>query len=103
MSMVSADLLTKVKTQMRQLGLTQKGLASACNLDQGHISKVLSGKLKLADKTKTALTAWLAEKTDGETIDNSEVHEIVERLTRAPSDRRMQIMQLLRIVDRLAR
>lgn len=85
------------------MGITQARLAAACGIDQGHLSKVLSGKLKLAAKTEAALRAWLAETADGISPDDAEVRAIAERLARTPSKRRKQIMQLLHLVEQLTR
>ena len=103
MSTIADSLLAKVNLRRAGLGITQARLAATCGINQGHLSKVLAGKLKLAAKTEAALSAWLAETSDDVAGESTEIHDIVERLAQAPLDRRMQIMQLLRIVDRLAR
>lgn len=103
MSTIPGDLCAQINARRTHLGVTQACLAAACGLNQGHLSKVLSGKLKLAAKTETALRAWLLETADGIVPEDAEVHAIAERLSRTPSRRRMQIMQLLRLVEQLAR
>lgn len=83
--------------------MTQDALAAACGLNQGHLSKVLAGKLKLAAKTRAALHAWLISSHDGSAVNGDEIRRVIERIAQAPAGRQMEIMQLLRIVDRLAR
>lgn len=100
--MASDDLLAKVTDKRMREGVTQADLAAACGMNQGHLSKVLAGKLKLATKTEAALSLWLIETTEGRRDNNKEIRDIIGRLTRAPSGRRMEIMQLLRIVDKLS-
>ncbi|MBF0130058.1 MAG: hypothetical protein HQL33_08690 [Alphaproteobacteria bacterium] len=83
--------------------MTQAALAAACDLNQGHLSRVLARKLKLAAKTEAALRAWLARTAEEVVTADADIRGIVERLASAPSERRMQIMQLLQIVEQLTR
>lgn len=102
--MTGDDLLKAVNERMARLRLRQEDVAAACGCTQGHLSKVLKHKAKLARKTEAALRRWLAG-TDGGggTDDAREVRELVERLVQGPAERRMRIMQLLRILDGMAR
>lgn len=104
MSTVASDLLERVRERMAALRATQEEVASSCGLSQPHLSKVLSKKIKLAPKTQRLLAAWL---TDGrlpeEDSGTQELGQLVERLLEGPGERRMQIMQLLRILDGLTR
>ncbi|MGY0778895.1 hypothetical protein ACW7BC_13455 [Azospirillum argentinense] len=102
--MTGDDLLKAVNERMARLRLRQDDVAAACGCTQGHLSKVLKRKVKLAQKTEAALRGWL-ERTDGDggTSDAREVKELVDRLVQGPVERRMRIMQLLRILDGMAR
>jgi len=67
-------------------------------------SKVLAKKIKLASKTQRVLTAWLMDdKPARESGGAQELGQLVDRLLDGSDRRRMQIMQLLRILDRLTR
>lgn len=103
MSTTEDDLLAQVNARRAHLRVTQKVLASACGLDQGHLSKVLAGKVKLAPKTERLLRGWLAASQNGSAVNEEEIRRLVERISKAPAERQMEIMQLLRIVERLAR
>ena len=97
------DILAQVNARMTRLGASQNALGMMCGLSQGHLSKVLAGKLKLAEKTETVFRKWLDETAgDMNAETDVEIRRIVDRLIRAPASRRMQILQLLRIVERLA-
>ena len=102
MSTEDDSLPKKVKKAMRNLGVTQMRLAKACGLDQGHLSKVLREKIKLATKTEAALYAWLEKVGNADIHGDDDLRDIVDRLGRVPSERRMHIMELLRVVERLA-
>lgn len=100
--MGSDSLIDRVQERMRQLDLTQAELATACNLSQPHISKVLSKQVKLAKKTETKLAAWLQFAGDSVEISpNDFVRSLAARLETLRPARRMQIMELLRAVERV--
>ncbi len=86
------------------LRTTQEGVAKSCGLSQPHLSKVLSNKVKLAPKTQRLLAAWLVDDKPAEDdYAAGELGQLVERLLEGSTERRMQIMQLLRILNSLAR
>jgi hypothetical protein len=100
--MVSDDLLAKVRVRMARRRVTQKELGAECGLSQPHLSKVLSNKIKLARKTKQRLSTWL--KDVGATAiptPHDTVQALITRLETTKPGRRMQIMELLRAIDRL--
>lgn len=100
--MTKDDLIRRVVERMTELGLTQNELAKACNLSQPHISKVLSGQVKLAKKTKARLSTWLDRRTSGAQGAPDEVlHSIGLRLQALPQKRLMQFMQFLQAIERL--
>jgi len=102
-STVSTELLQQVRERMSALRLTQEGVAKACRLSQPHLSKVLSGKIAPGRKTKLVLERWLAraspEASGGEA---EELARIIYELLATRPERRMQIMQLLRLIRTLA-
>ena len=102
MSTPEDDLITLVTKKMRALGIGQQALAVACGKDQGHLSKVLCRKIGMGKKTEQALRSWLEADT-AETIVNGEfdLAALVARFESAAPARRMQIMQLLRLIDSL--
>ncbi|MBP2229682.1 transcriptional regulator with XRE-family HTH domain [Azospirillum agricola] len=102
--MTGDDLLKAVNERMAQLRLRQEDVAAACGCTQGHLSKVLKHKVKLARKTEVALRGWLGSADGGDGTDDArEVRELVDRLVQGPAERRIRIMQLLRIIDGMAR
>lgn len=104
MSTVASDLLERVRERMAALRATQEGVANSCGLSQPHLSKVLSYKIKLAQKTQRLLAAWLVDDQPAEDGGGAqELGQLVERLLEGSTERRMQIMQLLRILDALTR
>lgn len=100
--MNSSDVIGSVLARMAQLGITQSELASACDLSQPHLSKVLSYQVKLAPKTERKLSAWLeSANSTVESTPHDMVRALATRLESARPARRMQIMELLRAVERL--
>lgn len=89
---------------MAATNASQAAVAAACAISQPHLSKVLAGKVKLAPKTRGRLDAWVsgpAAAAPGR--DAEELQRLVLRLAEGSPERTMQIMQLLRLVDALAR
>lgn len=102
-STVSTEVLQQVRERMLALRLTQESVAKACRLSQPHLSKVLSGKISPGRKTRLVLESWLArtapEASGGEA---DELGRIIHELLAARPERRMQIMQILRLIQTLA-
>jgi transcriptional regulator with XRE-family HTH domain len=104
MSTAAGDLLERVRERMAALRATQEGVAKLCGLSQPHLSKVLSKKIKLAPKTQRLLAAWLMDGKPAEEGGGAqELGQLVERLLEGSAERRMQIMQFLRLLDELTR
>ncbi|MBB4041654.1 transcriptional regulator with XRE-family HTH domain [Microvirga flocculans] len=101
MSTDPPDILRQVRGRMQALRLTQAEVAKACRVTQPHLSKLLSGKIKMGRKTAAALSEWLA-RSELPAEENGELRRIVEGLMAAPPEKRMQIMQLLRAVQQIA-
>lgn len=100
--MVSPSLTDSVQQRMRQLGVTQAELAAVCGLSQPHLSKVLAKRVKLAKKTEVKLTGWLEASGDlSEGSPNDFVRSLAMRLEQSRPARRMQIMELLRAIERV--
>jgi predicted transcriptional regulator len=100
--MASNPLINEVLERMRQLDITQSELASACDLSQPHISKVLSGNVNLASKTEGKLSVWLQSAGDTtQATPNEIVRSLAARLERLRPAKRMQIMELLKAVERV--
>jgi predicted XRE-type DNA-binding protein len=99
--MTSKALIAKVLETMAQLDVTQSELATACGLSQPHISKVLSFQVKLAPKTERKLTVWLkAARSEGGISKGEAVHALALRLEALRPTKRMQIMELLKAIER---
>ncbi|MEG9500289.1 MAG: hypothetical protein MIN69_00180 [Methylorubrum extorquens] len=89
---------------MTAVGASQAVVAAECAISQPHLSKVLSGKVKLAPKTRGRLEVWVSgPEALAAGRDAAELQRLVLRLAEGSSERTMQIMQLLRLVDALAR
>ncbi|MBB4039857.1 transcriptional regulator with XRE-family HTH domain [Microvirga flocculans] len=102
-STVPAELLQQVRERMLALRLTQESVAKACRLSQPHLSKVLSGKIAPGRKTRLLLERWLARAAPEASGGEAEALErIIQELLASRPERRMQIMQLLRLIQTLA-
>src|SRR5260370_32024378 len=97
--MDTRDIIVSVLTRMAELKVTQSELASACDLSQPHLSKVLSYKTKLASKTERKLTVWLElAGSTAESTPHNFVESFATRLESMRPGRLMQIIELLRAV-----
>lgn len=100
--MATPSLIDAVQQRMQQRGITQAELAAACSLSQPHLSKVLSYRVKLAKKTESRLTGWLEASGDLPAgSPNDFVRSIAARMEQMRPARRMQIMELLRAIERV--
>jgi transcriptional regulator with XRE-family HTH domain len=99
--MAQKALLARVDSKMRETGATQSDVAKACGMTQPHISKVLSGKVKLAKKTMAKLELWLAPSPEAAPERTPTLETIAAKLESLGPRRRMQFMQLLAAVDGL--
>ena len=97
--MDEAELLSRVRARTAALALNQRELAAACGLSQPHLSKVLKGTIRLAPKTRRALETWLDD-APGRSVAGG---GLFDRLLSGPGVRRIQLMQLLELLDRLTR
>lgn len=89
---------------MAATNASQAAVATACAISQPHLSKVLSRRVKLAPKTRGRLEAWVSDPGVPVPGRNAEeLQRLVLRLAEGSPERMMQIMQLLRLVDALAR
>lgn len=72
--------ISKVRRRMaRPPVATQQQLADAIGVSQGHLSRVLGGKLPLTGKTRTGLKSWL----DGGPPagdPRSQIHALIDRI-----------------------
>lgn len=104
MSTSANEFLERVRERMAALRVTQEGVAKSCGLSQPHLSKVLANKIKMGSKTQSLLATWMVMDAPKEDIGApEELRQLVGRLLDAPTERRMQIMQLLRLLDALTR
>lgn len=98
------EFLGRVRRRIEAEALSQAQVADACDLSQPHLSKVLAGRIKLARKTRAALTTWMGSGTRlGTAVDRDGWDDVVARLRSRDPGRVDQIMQLLRILDALVR
>lgn len=104
MSATDKDLVASVQRRMAARSITQRELASACGISQPHLSKILSRSVRLGRKAQGRLTDWMLRDDAGQTGGtDDELRRLLDRLLAGPEERRMQIMQLLEIVERLTR
>ena|ERR1700688_1673055 len=97
-----SSLIVRLTARMRDIGATQSDVARECGITQPHLSKVLSKKVKLAEKTSTKLEGWLAGDANRRQQQQVEpLKSLAIRIAALRPKRRMQIMQLLDAVDRL--
>ncbi|MGU3420796.1 helix-turn-helix domain-containing protein [Methylobacterium sp. D54C] len=97
------EMLVSLRERMDALGLSQAAVANACGLSQPHLSKVLARRVKLAPKTRAAIRRWLGRPSPSDVpSEPGEWEELIERLRSRPTARLMQIMQILRLLDRLS-
>lgn len=84
---------------MNERGFSQSSLATTCGLSQAHLSKVLSGKIKAGKRTTSALLEWM----QGSSYMGapSTIERLSRKLHSAPSDVRMQVMQILVALEKL--
>lgn len=100
--MASPSLIDIVQQRMQQLEITQAELATACGLSQPHLSRVLAKQVKLAKKTEGKLTEWLKASDElSEVNPNDFVRSLATRMEQLRPARRMQIMELLRAIERV--
>lgn len=97
--MVDLPDLAEIRRRMSAERLTQTDLAAACGLTQPHLSKVLTEKVPLTGRTAHALADWLARHELF--VPDETLLSIGRKLRDAPANQRMQIMQLLRLLDGL--
>jgi transcriptional regulator with XRE-family HTH domain len=62
------ELLEAMRALIRARAVTQQGLADACGISQGHLSKVLAGKAPLTGRTLAAVRQQLAGPLGSEEI-----------------------------------
>jgi transcriptional regulator with XRE-family HTH domain len=100
--MGSKDIITAVVERMSVLRTNQSEVAKSCGISQPHLSKVLSGKVKLAKSTTSRLKEWLETHVPDKVAQDHEIiGSIANKLPTLPAQRRMQIMQVLRAVRQL--
>lgn len=95
-------LVDEVQQRISDLGTTQQAVARACNVSQGHLSKVLSGQTPLATKMEGRLRQWLSDSKTAST-DPDELLKLVDRITEGTPARRMYFMHFLRTLEDLVR
>ncbi|MGE8131798.1 helix-turn-helix domain-containing protein [Methylobacterium sp. NPDC080182] len=101
--MSDEETLASLRERMDALGLSQAEVAEACGFSQPHLSKVLAGKVKLARKTRAAVHGWLTcSVPSGMPLEPGEWERLIERLRSRPPAQFMQIMQVLRLLERLS-
>lgn len=105
--MTSVDFVDLVLARMATDDVSQSELARACGLSQPHISRVLNKHLKLSKKTRTKLENWLKGSggqlhPQGVAPSIAELQRLVRRLSENSPERRMHIMQLLRVIEAVA-
>jgi transcriptional regulator with XRE-family HTH domain len=99
--MAKRDVISKVTARMRERDERQKDVAVACGMSQPHLSKVLNKKVKLARKTSDRLERWLANEAGEPPDGNTVLNALGTKMAYLRPRRRMQIMELLRAIERL--
>lgn len=64
MKSTPSDFILEIDRKRREAGWSQAGLAAACNMTQGHYSKIVAGKVPLSDKATRALARWNPDFTE---------------------------------------
>lgn len=102
--MSDATLIADVQLKMAQLSATQEEVAWASGITQPHLSKILSFKVTLGHKARSGLSGWLSL-ASGPAPDGADAQLAakVARLERLAPHKRMQVMHLLDIVERMLR
>jgi len=94
--MPRSGILEQVRREMTSRGVTQAALAMACGLSQPHISKVMSGRVKLAKKTHQKLTDWLQGDTTDDFKNVEEGVALIQKsLEKMPAGKRREFMQFI--------
>ena len=100
--MSDEEFLDRVRRRMDERSMSQSALAASCSLSQPHLRTVLSGKVKLARKTKSSLRDWMeGRRVAGSVNGQDEWDALITRLRSRGGENEMQIMQLLRVLDDL--
>lgn len=97
------QLIASCRELIRSDVLTQQQLAAACSVSQGHVSKVLGGKVKLTAKMRAALSAHVAHLQAPDAIEPRLQDLARDLLATVPAERRMHIMHILQSLLTLLR
>lgn len=98
-STVNSDVVAAVNARKLDLRIGQKQLEAETGLSQGHLSKILSKKVPLTEKSRAALEKWLAANSR----ESRDVTELVAALRGVSGDRRATIMQIMQLLAQLLR
>ncbi len=100
MSTDADALLAAIRDTMDKHGLRQQDVAAECGITQGHLSKALRKEIPLGRKTEAAFRRWLEETSRRRTPDtDEEIRRLVDGLIAKPAPTKMQIMQLLKLLN----
>ena len=106
--MKQQEIISRVKKRMDAEDLTQRLLAKHLGVSQGHLSKLLRGKLQRRSRVLRALEAWLTE-SDTPVSHDSDADEkalltAARRVAKGSSREAMHLMtDLMRLLERLRR
>ncbi len=91
-----------VQTEMDRLHIVQSEIAIECGLSQPHISRMLSGKVKIGKKSAAKLQIWLRLRSNDGSISSMEFATRIARTVDAlPLEKRNQFMQFISAIERI--
>lgn len=96
MTTQNVSLPDQIRSAMDRLEIGQGAVAASCGYTQSYISKALNRKVKITKSLERKLNAWLANLPSGDQVGEEEVEEIIRRLVRTDSAKRMHIIHILR-------
>jgi transcriptional regulator with XRE-family HTH domain len=100
--MTDEELLRLVEEGREARELSQANIALACNISQGHLSKILKGKVKLGRRARVALAAWLHSEEAIQTVGGSDqMTDLVRRLSTKSEKMHNLIMHILKLLDEM--
>jgi len=85
--------------QMRRRGLGQSDVAAALGVTQGHLSKVIAGRVPVSDRLDREIRSFLSS-LDREPIGSTELSTLVDHAIRESADFRTLVRSALRMVNK---
>ena len=90
------DLVAQVKRRMERVGANQRQVASRVGLSQGHLSKILSERIRPGAKTANSLREWIQSGSPAD--DDPDVRALLNRLVQMHPQGKQKTMQLMHLI-----